>query len=188
MRVYIFGASGSGTSTLGRELGKRGFRWLDTDDFYWMPTDPMYTTKRPAGERVRLITAELDAQENAVLSGSVGSSNPMWGKPLLGLFDLAVFVYTPADLRIKRLRDREYRKFGDRIRPGGDMYEEHEEFVRWAAKYDEGGEYEIRSLATDEAVIRDHIKCPVLRLRGDDDVLENADKVIETLRNIGETA
>lgn len=184
MKVYIFGASGSGTSTLGRELGRRGFKWLDTDDFYWMPTDPMYTTKRPVADRIAMISAELAAQENVALSGSVGSSNPVWGAPLLGLFDLAVFIYTPQDERIRRLRDRERREFGDRILPGGDMYENHTEFVEWAKKYDTGGEYEIRSRATDEAVIRDYIRCPTLRLDGTANVAENADQVIKTLESM----
>lgn len=185
MKVYIFGASGSGTSTLGRELGSRGFKWLDTDDFFWMPTDPMYTTKRPIEERIRLIKAELEANENVALSGSVGSSRTPWGAPLFDLFDLAVFIYTPPEIRIQRLRDREYREFGDRIRPGGDMYENHTEFVEWAKQYDiVAEEYTIRSRATDEAVIRDYLKCPVLRLDGTADVAANADLVIRTLETM----
>lgn len=184
MKVYIFGASGSGTSTLGRELGRRGFRWLDTDDFFWMPTDPMYTIKRPVADRIALITSALGEQEDAVLSGSVGSSNPIWGAPLLDLFNLAVFIYTPQDVRIQRLRDREYMEFGDRIRPGGDMFENHTEFVEWAKKYDTGEAYTIRSRATDEAVIRDYLKCPVLRLDGTANVAENAERVIKTLETM----
>jgi hypothetical protein len=42
--VHIFGASGAGTSTLGRALGERlALAHLDTDDFFWMPTDPPFT-------------------------------------------------------------------------------------------------------------------------------------------------
>ena len=41
--VHIYGPCGSGTSPLGREIGRRlGFRFLDTDDFFWLPTDPQY--------------------------------------------------------------------------------------------------------------------------------------------------
>lgn len=54
--IHIFGASGSGTTTLGRELSRLlGFRLLDTDDFYWMPTDPKFTVKRPPEQRVELM-------------------------------------------------------------------------------------------------------------------------------------
>ncbi len=51
-RVHIFGASGAGTSTLGRALADRHrLVHLDTDDFYWMPTDPPFTVLRLDGAR-----------------------------------------------------------------------------------------------------------------------------------------
>jgi len=51
--VHITGASGSGTTTLGRALAERlGWMHLDTDDFYWLPTDPPYREKRPAETRL----------------------------------------------------------------------------------------------------------------------------------------
>ena len=44
--IHIYGASGSGTSTLGRYLGdKLGYFFMDTDDYFWLPTDPPYTKK-----------------------------------------------------------------------------------------------------------------------------------------------
>ncbi len=184
MKVYIFGASGSGTSTLGRELGGRGFRWLDTDDFFWMPTDPPYTTPRDRAERVRLLTEQLLKEGDVCQSGSVGSSEPMWGEPLLELFDLAVFIYTPSELRLKRLEMREYEYFGDRIREGGDMYKEHVEFMEWNARYDTAAAWTQRSLATDEAVMAKYLKCPILRLDGTANVAENANLVIETLKTL----
>ena len=64
--VHIYGPCGSGTSTLGREIGRRlGFRFLDTDDFFWMPTDPQYTQKRPLEERLALLE-EFAEDENAM--------------------------------------------------------------------------------------------------------------------------
>lgn len=60
MRIHIFGASGSGTTTLGRELSSRlGIVHLDTDDYYWFPTDPPFTAKRPIAERIELLKNEL---------------------------------------------------------------------------------------------------------------------------------
>ncbi|BDD11489.1 hypothetical protein FUAX_39210 (plasmid) [Fulvitalea axinellae] len=41
MKILIFGASGSGTTTLGKEIAKRAkFTHLDADDYYWKPTNP----------------------------------------------------------------------------------------------------------------------------------------------------
>ena len=46
--VHIYGPCGSGTSTLGREIGRRlGFRFLDTDDFFWLPTAPRTPRSAP---------------------------------------------------------------------------------------------------------------------------------------------
>jgi Shikimate kinase len=40
-RIHILGASGSGTTTLGRALAERlQYPHFDTDDSFWVPTDP----------------------------------------------------------------------------------------------------------------------------------------------------
>ena len=102
--IHIFGASGSGTSTLARAISDRtGYVFLDSDDYLWMPTDPQYTTKRPSGERVALLNMDLDRTENAVLSGSLVG----WGDPLMGRFTLAVRLVVPHDVRMERLMRRE---------------------------------------------------------------------------------
>ena len=52
MRIYITGASCAGVTTLGHNLATRlGIRQVDVDDFYWMPTNPPFTTKRPPSDR-----------------------------------------------------------------------------------------------------------------------------------------
>ena len=57
LKIYILGASCSGVSTLGASLSKKyGVPQIDVDDFYWMPTDPPFTTKRPPQDRVDLIS------------------------------------------------------------------------------------------------------------------------------------
>ena len=41
MKILIFGVSGSGATTLGRELGKLiQYVHLDSDDYYWKKTEP----------------------------------------------------------------------------------------------------------------------------------------------------
>lgn len=34
---------------------------------------------------------------------------------------------------------REFQRFGDRILLGGDMFEDHQPFLKWAGQYDTGG-------------------------------------------------
>jgi hypothetical protein len=42
-RIHIFGASGSGTTTLGAAIADRyGYAHLDVDQYFWMPTDPPF--------------------------------------------------------------------------------------------------------------------------------------------------
>lgn len=44
--IHIYGASGSGTSTIGKYISnKLGFYFMDTDDYFWQATNPPYTIK-----------------------------------------------------------------------------------------------------------------------------------------------
>ncbi len=118
--IHIYGASGSGVSTLGRRICQEtGFFFMDTDDYFWMPTDPKYTVKREKNERLRLMRRDIEAAEGAVISGALSG----WGDELMPLFTLAVRLEADLDTRLSRLHEREYEKFGPRIEPGGDMYE-----------------------------------------------------------------
>lgn len=131
--IHIFGASGSGTTTLGRRIAEElEFRFMDTDDYYWMPTDPPYTVKRPAEERVKLMLKDIEAAEHAVISGSLTD----WGDVLIPTFTLAIRVHTDTQTRLERLKKRERAHFGSRIDKGGDMYEVHTAFMDWASRYE----------------------------------------------------
>ena len=129
--IHIYGASGAGTSTLGRKISERlGYTFMDTDDYFWMPTNPPFTTKREKSERISLMRKDIEAAKNVVLSGSLTG----WGDEMIPLFTLAVRLETDTKLRIERLRKRESERFGARIEAGGDMYKNHQDFLEWASK------------------------------------------------------
>lgn len=175
--IHIFGASGSGTTTLGRELSRLlGFRLLDTDDFYWMPTDPKFTVKRPPEQRVELMREELLKPGSAVVSGSLMG----WGDPLIPFFTLAVRLHTDTDLRIRRLMQRERQEFGQRIDPGGDMYQNHQDFLDYARGYDAGG-MEMRSKKKHD-FWQEKLPCPLVVLNGGDSLEKNAAAVLMALK------
>jgi adenylate kinase family enzyme len=136
-RVYITGAAGSGTSTLGRAVAQAlEVAFLDTDDYFWAPSEPPFTQKRPVAERLALIAAAQPAPGTAggwVLSGSCDG----WGDGAIAGVDLIVFLTAPTPVRLARIRRREGEKFGDRIKPEGDMGRQHAQFLKWAASYDE---------------------------------------------------
>lgn len=158
-RVHIFGASGSGTTTLGAALAHAlGAEHLDSDDYFWMPTDPPYVDKRPPAERLDMLRNDLPRGESWVLSGSLCG----WGDALIPSFTLAVFLWLDPALRLARLEAREMAEFGDRLAPGGDMHEAHDAFMSWAASYDDG-DLSTRSRALHERWMAT-LPCPVLRL------------------------
>jgi adenylate kinase family enzyme len=175
-RIHIFGASGSGTTTLAKAIcAKTGFAHLDSDSYLWAPTDPPFTTKRTPEERLALLRRDIDLTEHVVLSGSMVG----WGDPLIPEFTLAVRLLTPSDVRMARLEKREYERFGSRIGPGGDMHEQHLAFLQWAAAYDTAGP-EQRSIQQHD-LWQKKLNCTLLVLNGSDPI----DKLTETvLRNI----
>ncbi|MBR3928550.1 MAG: AAA family ATPase [Clostridia bacterium] len=159
--IHIFGASGAGTTMLGRKISKElGFFFMDTDDYFWMPTEIPYTVKRPVDDRLALMIRDIEANENVVLSGSLTE----WGDPLTKYFTLAIRVNTETSVRIERLKKREYAHFADRIKAGGDMYEAHQAFLAWAARYDEGG-MEMRSRVHHD-LWQEKLNCRVLEVDG----------------------
>lgn len=163
--IHIFGASGSGTSTLGRKICEElGYRFMDTDDYFWLPTNPKYTQKRPREERLELMRKDIAAAENVVISGSLTD----WGDALIPLFTLAIRLETDTDTRIRRIQVREREKFGSRIEPGGDMYQQHLEFIDWARAYDTGGT-EMRSRAKHDEWQK-LLQCRLIVLNGGDDL------------------
>jgi adenylate kinase family enzyme len=159
--IHIVGASGAGTTTLGQALEKEyGYIWLDTDGYFWEQTDPPFVRSLPHEERVKRMNAAITDNPKCVISGSLCG----WGDVFIPLFNLVVFVDTPTDVRIERLQKREYERFGDRIRKGGDMYENHIEFIEWAKTYDTAGTDQ-RSRAMHEEWFK-RLSCPLLRMDG----------------------
>lgn len=141
--IHIYGASGSGTSTIGKYISdKLGYYFMDTDDYFWQTTNPPYTIKRNVSERLFMMEKDINEHEKVVISGSLVG----WGDALISLFSLAIRVETDTNIRLERLMRREGERFGNRIVIGGDMYEQHQAFLKWAAAYDDGN-LDIRSRA-----------------------------------------
>ena len=88
-RMHILGASGSGTTGLGRALAAcLQCPHFDTDDYFWLPTDPSYTHQRERIERQRLLMGDLTAHDSWVVSGSLCG----WGDVAIPLFEPVVLL------------------------------------------------------------------------------------------------
>ena len=172
-RIHIFGASGSGTSSLASALAARhGHRHLDTDDFYWLPTVPPYERARPPEARLALLASALAQSPSWVLSGSLCG----WGDSFIPEFDLVVFLVVPTPVRLTRLRAREAVRYGHlAIAPGGELHDAHVAFLDWAGRYDAGGA-EMRSRVFHEAWLST-LCGTILRLEGDRTVAEQLTQI-----------
>lgn len=176
--VHITGASGCGVSTLGAALAeRRAVAHLDTDDFYWTPTEPPFRVSRAISDRLSLLRSAFDASPGGwVLSGSLDG----WGDPLIPLFDRVVFISAPVEVRLARLAARERRRLGPAVDPGGARHAQHLDFLSYAAAYDTGvftGQMTGRYRARHEAWL-EGLPCPVIRLDGAESTSALVDAVL----------
>lgn len=131
--IHIFGSSGSGSTTFARAIADAyGFHHIDTDDALWIPTDPPFTRKRTPEAAKALILAQLEGHEKCVISGEFLG----WDDFLRDRVDLYVYMNLPAAIRLERVQNREIRRFGSRVLPGGDMHAAHLEFLDWVRSYE----------------------------------------------------
>lgn len=174
--IHIFGASGSGTTTLGRKICEElGYKFMDTDDYFWLPTDPKYTVKRDVSERLEMMKRDILGNDNVVIAGSLTD----WGDPLIPFFTLAIRLVTETGVRIIRIQKRERVAFGPRLDSSGDMYQNHLEFVEWAKSYDKGG-VNIRSKAKHDEWQK-LLQCRLIELNGAEDLNVNFEKIKKAL-------
>lgn len=173
-RIHILGASGSGTTTLVKLLSMQlSIRHMDCDDYFWKTK---FSESWPADMRLKLLTDEIKKQDNWILSGATIP----WGNSLTGLYDLVIFLSVSNEVRLKRLREREMERWGDRALPGNDKHEHFLKFMEWANLYECGG-LNVRSRKSHDNWL-EGLKCPILRLSGTDSTEERAQKVLEYIR------
>jgi len=177
-RLHIIGGSGSGTTTLGRAIADAwSVPHADSDDYFWVPTDPPYTQQRNPARRVELML-EVFAQRSVwVLSGAING----WGEEILQRCDAVVLLSLGAHERLQRIEQRErIRRRTEEINT-----EAFGEFMTWASSYDDP-EFQGRSRARHEAWLAT-LKRPVLRLDSSPTVQELRDEVLswEPVRGTG---
>jgi len=156
-RIHIFGPSGAGTSTLGRQLADAlATQHFDTDDFYWLPTTPPFRVKRPVEDRLALMEAMFLPRRDWILSGSLDS----WGGRIPERFTYAIRLTLDPELRRLRLERREAQRCNCHRGWGQGLCPECLAFLSWADGY-EAGDRPGRSLARHVEFART-LHCPVL--------------------------
>ena len=123
--ICVCGLNGSGKTTLADVLAEElNFKHMDIEQYFFTSMDNPYASSRTSEEAERLILEDINQNPRFVLSVVNGDISPK----INGNYDLVVYLDAPLDIRMKRIRQRAIDKFGDRVLPGGDMFEQEEKF------------------------------------------------------------
>ena len=173
MGIIICGMNGSGKSTLGRALAASlGWRFIDNEDLYFPKADPAhpFAVERTQDEVERLLLEDVRRDERFVFAAVRGN----YGDAVLPYYKAAVLVEVPREVRLKRVQERSYRKFGARMLLGGDLYASEKRFYDMVAARPE--DYAERWLIG--------LDTPILRVNGIQPVGENVELIMDWLRRI----
>lgn len=176
MKIHIFGASGSGVTTLGEELSRQTYmKYFDCDDYFWETTELSYTKKRLPEIRNRMLNDDLGKSDNWVLGGSL----IQWGYDFHSTFDLAVFLWIPPEIRIERVKIREYNRFGEKNFNDPLRSKQYQEFIEWVSGYDNNSSTG-RNLELHELFLK-KVQCDTLEIRGDYTTEQRIDMIINKI-------
>lgn len=94
-----------------------------------------------------------------------------YGKAIIPLYQYAVIIDVPKQIRSQRIRNRSFQKFGNRMLSGGELYQQEEAFFQLAASRQED---EVESWART-------LPCPVIQVDGTKPVAENVKFIIKEI-------
>ena len=170
MGILICGLNGTGKSTLGRLLANRmEYEFIDNEDLFFPKADPSYTFSNPRSkeEAIQLLEEKISRNNRFVFAAVKGN----YGGRLIASLDHIVLIEVPKQIRSKRVRDRSYQKFGDRILPGGDLYDTES---KWFSLTDNRPDTYVSDWL-------ETVNCPVIRIDGTLPVENNLDYIVSEL-------
>lgn len=160
--ILVCGLNGTGKSTLGKALAERlHFYFIDNEDLYFPKIDPayIYAAPRTREEVEKLLLNEIEKHEDFVFASVKGD----YGETIYPFFQYAVLIDVPKNIRIERVKNRSFQKFGNRMLLGGDLYEQEERFFDLVkSRAEDTVEKWIQSLS-----------CPIIRINGTKPIEEN---------------
>ena len=165
MKLHIIGDPGSCVTALGQALsGLLHYPYFDCNDYFWEKSNPPFTVRRDTKLRNYILFSNLMRYEHWILGGSMFN----WG--WTPRFDLVVFLWIPTEIRMERLHEREYQRYGDVIFTNPAINKPYTDFIEWERGYDLGGVTNSnRTLAAHENWMKT-LTCPILEIRGDTNV------------------
>lgn len=169
--IIVCGLNGSGKSTFGKALSEKlGLHFIDAETLFFPEADArqIYTAPRSREEAERLLMQEVKAHESFVLASVKGN----YGEWILTSYHYAVLINAPKDIRLQRVRNRSFQKFGNRMLPGGDLYGQEKAF------------FDMVSSRTERYVEEwaQSLDCPIIRVDGTRPIEKNLAFVIEQIQ------
>lgn len=187
--IAIVGLNGSGKSTLAHGLSNRmGYYEIDVEDYYFpeqkksrmnaldniVDEQPTYlgaipySVPRDKGYVEAAIRNEIDGHPKFIISGVTMN----WDEEILSAIRVVFWLKTPDEVRLSRISAREEKRWGARVRNGGDMYEQQNSFRKRIAGL------------TDTKVLEGikNLDCEVIELDGMQTVEQNIDSIIDYLK------
>lgn len=168
--ILICGLNGSGKSTFGRALAKKlGVAFKDIEDYYFPYRRAVdeYTDPQSHEEVSELLLNDLLVLDKIVLAAVKAD----YSKEIENMFSKAIYIDAPKDIRLMRVRERSFEKFGDRMLKGGDLYEKEEAFFHMVEKRPDSYVEEWLS----------KLSIPVIKIDGTRSIDENVHYVISLL-------
>ena len=168
--IIVCGLNGSGKSTLGKALAdKLKYRFIDNENLFFnreKETDP-FENPLSKIEAIKRLEKEIDEHGDFIFASVKGD----YGEKAVSLYEYAVYIKVPKNIRMERIRNRSFKKFGSRMLAGGDLYEKEEAFFKMAEEREEG--YVENWLST--------LTCPVITVDGRKTTEENIELVVKEI-------
>lgn len=186
--IAIFGLNGGGKSTLTHALAKQiDYFEMDVEDYYFpeqresrkwalennriIDTEHLkelpFSNPRTKSQVQTAIMESIKTHPKFIISGVTMN----WNDEILSRIDIAFWVQTPLEERLKRIQAREEKRFGARVLEGGDMFAQQKEFRKVVENRD--------SKAVEECAMK--LGCPVIEIDGTLSVIHNLAKIIDIL-------
>ena len=166
--IMIIGPSGSGKTTLGQRSAELlDYPFFDVDQYIWrFDTPEYYTVMYSREEKILRLKEAIAPYEHFVMAGSMSSFHEAFDEA----FGLMVFLYADPETRIRRVSERAVRRFGDRVLPGGDMYDSNRKFLKSNRRYETDGSPNL----TEQRAWMYSLPCRKLELDGTESIEKNA--------------
>lgn len=189
--IAIFGLNGGGKSTLTHALAKQiGYFEMDVEDYYFpeqresrkwalennsvIATERLdelpFSNPRTKSEVQTAIIEDIKTHPRFIISGVTMN----WSDEILSCIDIAFWIQTPLKERLKRIQEREEKRFGARVLDGGDMFTQQMEFRNVVENRD--------SKVVKECAMK--LGCPVIVIDGTLSVIHNLEKIIDKLNHL----